>query len=212
MTHYKLRITLENTTMSEVLKIIEKQSGDNPYAYCEEVGHQNERPHTHIYLISDKKEDTIRTQIRKLTSSSRGNSLYSLNKLQFEEGEDYAIKYLAYMLKEGKVVLKGIPEEVRLLAEAHDEKVKEEMKEKRVKQKSKYKRIIADFESKFKEKIENNQLWIPEIIDFVIDFHVREESLCSQATIENYSNTLLIKYIPKYREVLAERVRERLLK
>lgn len=212
MTHYKCRITLDNTSMSEVLKLIEKQSGDYPFGYCEEIGSVNERPHTHIYLISDKKENTIRSQIRKLTNSSKGNSLYSLKQLKFEGDEEYAIKYLAYMIKEGKVVLKGIPEEVRLLAEAYDKKVKEDLKEKRVKQKSKYKRIIADFEDKFREKIEKNQLWIPEIVDFVIDFHVREESLCSQSTIENYSNTLLLKYIPEYRKSLASRVVDRLLK
>lgn len=207
--HYKLRITLTHTNIADVLSTIDKISPE--YAYVEEKGKQEEHPHVHLYLIVDKsyKEDTIRTKLRKLTKSARGNKLYSLVKLDVEEGRSIAIEYLAYMMKEGEVRYIGvwIGEDVDE-ALAYDATVKEEIKQKKEKRKSRYQRLDESFTSSemYKCKTYDSN----SIIMFVIDFMSKEGSTISVSSVEGHCNTLLMKYDETYALQLSTLISKRL--
>lgn len=210
ISHYKLRITLIGVKPEDVLKVISTMCKD--YSYVFEKGKQEEKPHYHFYLLTDFKNDTMRTKIRKLTGSKKGNKLYSLVKLEVEE--TYAIEYLAYMMKEGEVKYIGKwSEEIKDEARCYDEKVKMEIKEKKENRKSRYKKILIAFEEKFPslDNVDCNA-----VIMFVINYFGDCEDITnatSISTIESYCNTLLLKYnVSNYRSDLSTNIHKRLFK
>uniref|UniRef100_UPI004048978F hypothetical protein n=1 Tax=Flavobacterium sp. TaxID=239 RepID=UPI004048978F len=192
MTHYKLRITLSACTESDVLALVKKQAGSNPLLFGHESGKLNEKPHFHFYLISDVKPDTLRTQYRKLVPSTGGNKLYSLVKLSFEENEEFAIKYIAYVMKETKwQELNNFPQDQLDLAKQYDEQVKKDIKEKKEKTLSRTKRIFKQFEEDMVTRcLETYQ----DVIDWVIAFFILEKVSVSVSTISTWVNTLLLQY------------------
>jgi len=205
--HYKLRVNLTHCKVDDVISLIDKQC--KTYAYVMEKGTINGKPHIHAYLITSKKEDTIRTQYRKLTTSCQGNPLYSLGKLVVTEGKDYALEYLAYMLKEGDPTTKDFVGDWVSDAKAHDLVVKKEMKEKKIKKQSRTKRIFELFE---KEHPKTEGMVYHNVIDWVILFFVREECNVSVSTLASWSNTLLLKYdIQKHRTTVSQLVHLQLI-
>lgn len=185
--HYKLRITLTECTVKDVIKYL---STYETYAYCFEKGKQEEKPHYHIYLVTDRKEDTIRTQLRKLSKSAKGNKLYSLKQLETDE-DKYAVEYLGYMLKEGEFTNVNIPEEVIIEAKAYDDQVKLEIKEKKEKKKNRYTRIVVEYEGD--DDLEN-------IFRHVCAVLLQEKTNVSQSTVTSWCNTLMMikneRYMP----------------
>lgn len=186
-THYKLRITLTECRLTEVLSYLQNYK---QYAYCFEKGKKEEHPHYHIYLVSDKKEDTIRNQLRKLSKSSKGNKLYSLVKLSHEEN-CYAIEYLAYMLKEGDFTNVQIPDSVIVEARAYDDQVKKELKEKKEKKKNRYTKIVVEYDG---------GTGFNEIYKHVTNVLLAEKSNISPNTVTSWCNTLLMNKDPEYLE------------
>ena len=204
MTHYKLRITLLNCSGEEATALVKKQSSDK-YAICYEKGKQNEKPHLHCYLITKIKEDTLRTQIRKLSKSSRGNKLYSLKLLDVQENNTVATEYLAYMMKEGKFTHHSFTDDEIQGAKEYDETVKQEMKEKKEKRKSRFERITKAYveaDIKFPD--------MGGIIRFVYDFFLQENCNVSVSTLESWSNTLAMRYLPEHRDEIAFLIAKRL--
>lgn len=205
--HYKLRITLTHCNPVKVLSLIDTISTE--YAYVEENGEKQEQPHFHLYLISSSKEDTIRTKLRSLTKSARGNKLYSLVKLSIDDEESIAIEYLAYMMKKNPVSYVGVWVEDEIeKAKAYDESVKEEMKEKKEKRKSRFIRLDEAFTSDecYKSKTYDSNY----IIEFVIEFMSNEQSTVSVSTIESHCNTLLMRYDKGYKQKLSCVISKRL--
>lgn len=191
--HYKLRITLTQCNLTSVLALLNKQC--KQWAYVQESGKLEEKPHIHAYVVSSIKEDTLRTQYRALSKSSRGNKLYSLVKLSLEDSDEYAVEYLAYMMKEGSVVLQGIPTEWFDKAKLYDDLVKKEIKEKKEKKKSRTQRIFESFE---KDRNARPDLHLyenmAEVIDWVVMFFVKEKVGVSVSTISTWTNTLMLQY------------------
>lgn len=209
MTHYKLRITLTNLNPTDVLELLDKQG---IYCYVYETGKIEEHPHYHIYLITKMKNDTLRSQYRKMTGSKKGNQLYSLKELDVDEKEEIAVEYLAYMMKEGTVKYIGEwSETAKASARTYDERVKLELKAKKEAKKSRYTKITESF-LKDKEELEatGDALDSNYIIKWVIEFFKNEKCMVSTNTIESWCNTLLLKHLPSYQDELHNRVMKRL--
>lgn len=196
LTHYKLRITLTECDIKDVILYLSKYK---QYAYCFETGKKEEHPHYHIYLISDIKEDTMRTQLRKLSKSAKGNKLYSLKQLNLDEGE-YAIEYLAYMMKEGDFKNENIPESTIIEAKAYDDKVKVELKEKKEKKKNRYTKIVLEYAGVKGEGC------FDDVFNHVVKVLEEEKTNISQSTITSWCNTLLLKTDPLYKHQLSCKV------
>lgn len=189
MTHYKLRITLNSVNTGSVIELLEKDSKQG-YAYVEEVS-KGEKEHCHCYVISDIKEATLRMHLRKLTSSTSGNKLYSLVKLDVEETEHIATEYLAYMMKEGEVLYKDFDNAWIEKAKQYDTQVKQELKEKKEKKKSRYQRIIEKFEKDYPDR---QYLDIHTVSNWVIEFFVNEQVNVSVSTLSSWVNTIMLRY------------------
>lgn len=95
MNHYKLRITTQDLDM--VKAALEEH---NEYCYVQEVS-SKDVPHVHAYIITEIKEATFRLHLRN--SFGKGNEMWSLSKLQLQEGEVVALQYLGYMTKDAEV-------------------------------------------------------------------------------------------------------------
>lgn len=210
-THYKLRVTLEECEADHVVALI--GSVTTQYAYVKEIGHLNERPHMHLYLIVPPtvKPDTLRTKLRKLTGSARGNTLYSLGQLKFNtEEEDIAVEYLAYMFKEGEVVALGFTDAWLEKARAYDLQVKTEMQEKRKKKASRVTDIILqmylgtwDEETRTIEDPEHPgaRLFVTKeyIVKSVVDYYKNHtDVLVRKFMLISTCQTLCLRYVNSY--------------
>ncbi len=206
MQHYKLRVTITHCTYDSVKKLLQTDCAS--WALVEEKGKIGELPHVHAYMLCNKKENTVRTHLRSLTTSCKGNKLYSLTKLEFDPdlGEYFACEYLAYMEKEGTVEYYNFSPEWIKQAIAHDLTVKEGIKEKKRKKLSRYKRITLDWEKFSSENKISSHCLKSSIIDFTIDFLNNEGGNISLNTIISWCNTLLLKYDPSYKAVVRSRV------
>lgn len=204
--HYKLRITLTHCDVAQCLALIAKQS--SCYAHCVETGKQGEQPHVHFYILSNMREDTMRTQYRKLSKSAKGNKLYSLKKMYFTEGKDYALEYLAYCMKEGDFHSVQIPEDWLSEADKYDLKVKEDIVNKRIKKESRTKRIIREFDKNFQDR---PNPYIADITNWLMDWFVKEECNVSVQTLTSWTNTLCLRHLSDeaaqcYRSVLTRKI------
>lgn len=206
--HYKLRITLTHCDIAQCVRIVEKQS--KSFCYGIEKGKQGAQPHVHFYLITNKKEDTMRTQYRKLSKSAKGNQLYSLKKMHFTEGKDYAMEYLAYCQKELDFHKEFFQDHEDWLLEAgeYDFKVKEDIKTRRVKKESRTKRIFQEFEEHFGD---SPNPYLTEITEWVMDFFVKEKCNVSVQTLTSWTNTLCLNYLTgdastSYRSIMSRKI------
>jgi len=202
MSYYKLRVTLiDNVSYEQVLNLVVRYSPDC-YAGCYEVGKKAENPHTHWYLEYSGNAEAIRKAIRAL--GGKGNRIYSMKVLD----EEKPVAYIAYLMKEGDFVSNGFTPELLQEAKEHDDQVKDEIKKKKEKRKSKYKRVISAYEKTREDK--KIEVTFGEITEFVIDFFIQEQCNTSISTIESWTNTLCMKYLPEYRYELSAMIHKRL--
>lgn len=205
MKHYSLRISLTHCDITQCVALFDSVS--TKYVYCVEKGKQEETPHTHVYLITNVKNDTLRTKIRKITMSARGNKLYSLKELSYEEAEGFAVEYLAYVMKEGKPEYVNIPEEWKKLASEYDDLVKTQMKEKKEKKKSAFQWCVDTMLTKsngcpkgiFVNEEGKEQYWTKEsVLDVVLSYYDTHDKPMNKVYIINLVQTLCYRYVNSY--------------
>lgn len=212
MNHLSLRLTYTTDCgYAEVLAYLKKQF--KIFAICDEVGKSHERPHCHCYVLSDKKVDTHRKQVSKLTKLAKGNKLFSFVKIKYKEHieivDGYNINYLSYLQKQKTFVFEGIPANVEAASIEHQASVAEDLRLKKEKKESRYKRIVRLFEAENKVA----EIDCLTVINWTIEFFVKEECQVSVSQIETWTNTLLMKYnIDNYRSNLSTNICKRLFK
>lgn len=198
--HYKLRVTLRCGDVTQVGVMQHLQKHYSVYARVYE--RSDPEDHMHIYLVTDAKENTIRTRLRELTGSCRGNKSYSLVKLEVDNTDEHypwCIEYIAYMMKEGKLVVKGIPKDVIKVSKAYDLTVKEEIKAKKEKKKSRYVRMTESFDFSKWEPKEHPQIYpidkqkVDYVIRHVLDFFKDEGCPASPSTLTQWVTTLMLQ-------------------
>lgn len=212
MNHLSLRLTYTTDCgYADVLAYLKKQF--KIYAICDEIGKSHEKPHCHCYVLTDKKVDTHRKQVAKLTKLAKGNQLFSFVKIKYKDHieilDGYNINYLSYLQKQKNFVFEGIPANVKLASIEFQAAVAEDIRLKKEKKESRYKRIVRLFEDENKL----DQCDCHQVIEWLIDFFVKEECQVSVSTIETWTNTLLMKYnIDNYRSNLNTNICKRLFK
>lgn len=215
MNHFSLRLTYtEDCKYDEVVAYL--HSKFKTFAICDELGKANEKPHCHCYVLSEKKVDTHRKQVSKLTTLAKGNTLFSFIKIKYKEHieivDGFNINYLAYMMKQKSFHFEGIPQRVEAAACAYQESVLEDLRLKKEKKETRYARIIRLFEEQeYDTEHKKKCIDCDTVINFVIEFFVLEKCVCSVSTVESWVNTLLMKYdICNYRSNLNGNICRRL--
>ena len=169
------------------------------WMYCLEG---TDNPHCHMYFestLATKKElDKMRYSIRKLVGS--GNKAYMLKKC-----EHMPMKYFAYMTKEGRYFHKGLSEETLKEALEYDDNVKSDLKNK------------STSRMTILQKIEHHYGYAEAppsdaraIIHDVIQYYRDTETLVREFAIISQVQTLTLKHIPKYADLLQDRVFEKI--
>lgn len=219
MDHYKLRITWSKTTTtpSTIYDILTKDT--QSWAMVHE--HEDTNAHTHFYLVSEKKEATLRNHLRTslgaASGGDRGNAVYSLSKMDVADGSIFAVSYLAYMAKEGTIFPSlsfdptWIPQAIEL-----DKIIKEEIKEKK-KEKAKNKfealkekvKIVIDLLTK--RELSDPGLVMPLVFDVVLKHLNEGGSRFSLSMVEMNVFTLMVKYCPNYSHGVYSLISKRLM-
>lgn len=197
MKYYKLRVDLENVDLTHIINLINSYS--NTYSYvCEDGKTQN--PHTHWYFSTEFSPENIRKNLRTL--GLKGNSSYSLKELD----EQYPIEYFAYLCKQNNPVYKNIPQEIIEESKAYNKKVQEEIKEKKVKKRKVVQILIEYCDKEIKHYLESEQKQsLPghypnplHLIHKIMLYHLENEILIRDFTIQSYVTTILCKISPSY--------------
>lgn len=192
-TYHKLRVDLsDEVPMSAVHDVVRSLS--NTYLYCVEGGDEN--PHCHFYVELSKTSVTLRNKLKAL--GLRGNASYSLKSLD----ERYPIEYLAYIVKQSRWKNHGVPQDVLELALAHDLKVKEQMAEKKLSRRTQLQKI--EDACKFSELKDPPSADC--IIKAVVAYYKESGTLVREFQLVAISQTLALKYSPKYDSMLASRI------
>lgn len=213
MTHYKLRVTpvkslYPKTCIDEIEdKIL---SICDHSAFVQEGDGEKIEKHFHYYIVIsaiDDKQLRYRLRIILGTGGSKGNSIFSLTKLDVDgpyKSSGFAVEYLAYMLKSSPVLWKSnqFPEEVIELARG----VRDTVQSRR--DKSQPKSVIRRIEQKFVEKyVELKQEVNPVVtLQFVISYFKAEELPVRENQIISLTQTLLLKYSNSYEEELFQKL------
>jgi hypothetical protein len=167
-------------------------SNDNPVCrYLEQiatrilVSEETAKSGVHIHIVLETKtpERTIRHNIIK--HGFKGNKSYSISAIRD------LIKTLAYVVKDGNIVLVSYPEDVMKAAFAHDLVVKEDMVKKKTR--NVMKNIISLLP---KEALEhsNMQIYQDIIKETIIQYHIDNELLIRKFALQSYYDTILCKY------------------
>lgn len=146
-------------------------------------------------MESDRKNDSIRTAIRKKFGS--GNESYSLKTLD----QILPPKYLAYIVKDGEIIAaKNISEQVISDAIKLDQEMKENYKKKK-KNKSRTKLEIIQ-EEYFSEadgySINGRMITTDYVVESVLDYYIKQSCLISNHQITSLCTTLCLRYVPSY--------------
>lgn len=201
MKSYKLRID-SHDSVERILKGINKAS------YVFENNDTLDNPHTHYYLETDLKRDSIIKRVKGLSEYRPGNGFYSLRELQ-PEGNGY-IKYHAYMLKEGEVQYRGFSDEEKKEIKEYQAQVKQEMKEKKQSKKTQLQKIEAIVIEEMK-KLEADALpderWI---LDQIIFYYREQGTLIRQFQLVSIAQTLCLKYVSGYHYRLRQQILDRI--
>lgn len=206
-TSYKFRLTLKNTTLPKVLPALPLSL---PHLYCSE-GEGTENPHYHFFFQTDLTGHAIRARLKALGLA--GNTDYSMKKLT----EQYPIEYLAYVTKLGHYT-STLPKDILANAIAHDQKVKEEMKDKKKKKQTTVQRVEEGYLIWFEEHIPDRDLrgdkpdpWKnPQaLMKFIVDTHIEEGKTIAQYHVQRIFDTLMIKHSTRFRQNFEEFVMHR---
>lgn len=191
MTHYKLRITHshESTLIKDPEAVHKILLPDiTLYSRCFE-GLGTDHEHIHYYIVSDAKEATIRSHLRKIGA---GNKTWSLKELSVDTSEsEFAVSYLAYMYKEGNGVSSNMPTAWLDEAKSHNLKVYNEIKEK----KSKRRPQLQILREKFKDRAD---LDCVTIVDEIISYYKEERILVRKFQLVCLAQTLMLEFLPEY--------------
>lgn len=199
LTYYKLRVDLQITTVSELIKTLEK--GTDAYAYVTEKLDTN--PHIHFYLATTVSNAALRARIRNI--AGKGNKSYSLKVIE----EQYPIEYLAYLHKEGEVTYVNVPNEIIEKAKAYNALVAAEIKEKKANKKTQVQKIIAHIEA-LQEENPNIGWNPPNVTKLVIEYYRDNCILVREFAIIANVQTILLQKCPEYYKTLYSRIQERI--
>jgi hypothetical protein len=183
MKYYKLRIDLDEASVDAVVGYLRNIS--NGFAYVVE-GRNTENPHIHVWFSTITKSGTMRVHWRKL--SGGGNGGYSM-----KETDNRPIEYLAYMMKEGKIVWYNIPEDIIQESTVYQAKVKAEMKAKKEAKVPMWKKIYMLYlNSEEYRTVEREDfgLW-SSVQRFVVKYHIENEILIRRFQCLAYVDTIL---------------------
>ena len=209
VSHYKLRITWSktSTTPEDVMKVF--HSSDIDYASVDERGGIEKSPHTHFYLLVPIKEPVLRKRLRdvvgKSNTGSKGQAIYSLGKLDIGD-ELFASEYLAYMCKEGNVLLSDkFSEDWLSQSIILDKAVKDDMKTKKDdKKKNKFTKICDGvFALRDANEYDIDQR---QVIDFVIKYHDDNNLTFSINGLASLVDRIMMKLYPSYITNIASRI------
>lgn len=186
LSYYKIRIDTDDRT--SVTNLLDK--------YCDTYiisfeNQETDNPHCHGYIETTTKQQTFRANIRKRYGA--GNGGYSLVVLD----EQYPLEYLAYMIKDGDYLNRGVPQETLDLAIEHDKKVKLQMKEKKASRRTTLQVLQDEYsEELIPRECENYELYKGRILTLVIKWYKEKGTLIRQFMIVSQVQTLLLKYYP----------------
>ena len=179
--------------------------------------------HTHYYIVSAVKEKTLRSHLRDVvgsgSSTARGNAIYSLSEMTLDN-QPFAVEYLAYMCKEGKVYLSELfPTDWLQLAKQADAVVKASIKEKR-KQKGTVLQVIESAVLENWETISDGYRVNPDgeiltsntLVPFVVKLTKAKGTLVREFALVSIIQTLLLKYDPSFEDILQTKLLEKILK
>lgn len=178
MEYYKLRIDLDATTISKVVEILDKDTVR--YCYVREMIDTN--PHVHIYMETTTKQMTIRKHLREL--GLKGNGSYSL-----KETEQNPIEYLAYMMKEGQVINKGIPEDVMENATVYNKKVQEDLKQKKDNKKRVLQLLLERVPTSDESGLQPDK-YDELVAKIILEYHIEKQLLLSIPRLKTYYETV----------------------
>lgn len=200
ITHYKLRIDSHDCVESIT-------QGINVYSYVFEglssfENPEESNPHTHFYLATRLKSDSIRKRIKKLPNYKPGNGFYSLSKLDPGDDPDFPyLKYHAYMAKEGLPVYSGfLRERLNKLKHAiveHNAKVKLEIKSKRKSRRTILQQMEDDFKYSERTDLDRNT-----VVRDVVEWYKINDKLPREFLMVSQVQYLLLKYDPDYQITL----------
>lgn len=130
MIGYKLRCTVETREVPPVIRsFLEKYCPQ--WILCFEIGKETEKPHYHLYIVSNEPEANLRQYLRR---NGSGNGWYAMPKVR-EIPPELPMNYLSYVLKGDDIEHKGFNrEELEAMVKQADEtaaRVKERKKVKR---------------------------------------------------------------------------------
>lgn len=178
-------------------------SGHSRYLYSLEYSKKGRnKAHTHFFLESERKRDTLVKIITKHPEYVKGRQWYYVKLCKVSEKMPLT-RYLGYCMKDSKYYSKGITDAELLEGTKYDERVKADIKEKKEKKKSRYKRITEGFEAQ-------GCFDGGDAIKFVYDFFKKEKCNVSINTVASWSNTLYMQYSPGHFNNVEKRVLEML--
>lgn len=216
--HRKLRITWPKTkaTYELVAEVLDKDC--TAWASCDEGGPgTNKEPHSHYYLLTTINFDTLKSHLLQVVGSipgvGRGNAAYSMPKeaMYLENNEEFAVKYLAYMMKERNFVASwSFP--THWVDSALELEKAQQAEYRKKKERSQFERLCDDIE-KYPPK---NYLGQPEInpdtiCRFVVQWAKNSKKALREFQLESYAKSLCLMYVPDYENTLASRLLSRVV-
>lgn len=187
MNSYKLRIDgihLNDKLLKGILK----------YSFVDEKKDTN--PHTHYYLETTLQRASLVARVKNLPTYKPGNGFYSLRHLKPDE--DGFLKYHAYMVKEGKVVYSGFPDDEIAEIIIYNDKIVADMKKKKKAKKTIINQIIEEYTYDETPPLDAHQ-----VITDVIAFYKKHEKLVREFAMVSQVQTLLLRYLEDYGHTLA---------
>jgi len=134
MVHVKLRLDLNEKIDKDLIEYYLALNYTS-YAYCYETGKTDNNPHCHAWFeMTHPNIQALRMSIKKIFNPSKGEysvkNLPYTNETQWSQG--YPLAYLAYLHKEGGVVIcHNIPEDVIAQAEVMSTEIKDDFNTRR---------------------------------------------------------------------------------
>lgn len=195
MKFYKLRVDTNN---KEKLKNLLMR-----YTEVYVIGLENgdsENPHCHVYLETNHRTDAIRMMIRKHYGS--GNGVYSLKELD----EKQPIEYISYCIKDNNYIHTLDTNFIEECKEWNT-RIKTEIKTKKDNKTTILEKIIKHYD------YENQQdIWIPTVIDNVLEYYKENKILVREFQIKSQVQTILLRYVPKYQRMFKNQLLQSITK
>lgn len=193
LTYYKIRVD----THCDPSLIC---NGHTKYAYCYENNEDFTNPHTHFYLETTLKRDSIVKRIKKLEEFKPGNGFYSCRELHPDTDTKFK-SYLAYLLKQNDAHFEGFSSEEISEIKQYNDQVKAEIKERKAKKKPIIDQIIDHY--KYDE--------IPptcyhQVITDIIEFYKDQGKLVREFAMVSQVQTLLLRYVDDYKYTLSTNI------